>query len=52
MGVALRVKMRIYLITWYTAPNRPIGNIIYNAGLDIRKFDPDRQRVELKKCFV
>jgi DNA invertase Pin-like site-specific DNA recombinase len=52
IGKPLCKSARKYRSYWYPAPNRPIGNIIYNAGFDIRKFDPDRQRVELKKCIV
>ena len=39
-------KHRAY---WYPSHNRPIGNIIYNAGYDIEKLDLKAQKVRLKR---
>jgi DNA invertase Pin-like site-specific DNA recombinase len=52
VGKPLCKSARKYRSYWYPASNRPIGNIIYNAGFDIKKFDQANQRVELKKVIL
>ncbi len=34
---------------WYPSQNRPVGNIIYNAGYDIEKLDLDNKIIYLNK---
>ena len=38
-----------YRSFWYPSQNRPVGNIIYNAGYDIKKLDLDNQTIVLYK---
>ena len=49
IGKTLSKSAYKYRSYWYPAKNRPVGNIIYNAGYDIAKLDLKGQKIRLKK---
>lgn len=49
IGKSLCKSAYKYRSYWYPAHNRPVGNLIYNAGYDIEKLDLKNQKIRLKK---
>ncbi len=49
IGMKLTPSAYKYRNTWYASGNRPIANIIYNAGYDVKKLDLKNETIELYK---